>query len=285
MRSYVPEFDLVAPPALEDALELLASGEGWRPIAGGTDLMVLFNAGRLPFRRLVSIRHLEGLRRIEIASDSIAIGAAVTYTQIRNHALLQDEFPMLCQAASWTGGVANQNRGTLGGNIANASPAADSAPVLLAYDAVLHLASARRRRFVAYKSFHRGYKLCDLSEDELIVAIELPRRAGSSTHYARKVGPRQAQAISKVSMAATAEYGAGVLQGVRIALGSVAPVPLRCVRTEAILSGRSISPDLITEAQAALRSEIAPIDDIRSTAAYRTQVSLNLLADFLGRLR
>ena len=284
MRSYVPDFDLITPTTLTDALDWLGTGEGWRPIAGGTDLMVLFNAGRLSFQKLMSIRSLEALRRIEVTPDTLSIGAAVSYTQIRNHTVLQQEFPILCRAASWTGGIANQNRGTIGGNIANASPAADSSPVLLVYDAVLHLASKRGDRRVSYETFHTGYKTCNLAPDYLIVAVELPRTAAKRTHYVRKVGPRQAQAISKVSLAATAQCDGGVIRHARIALGSVGPTPLRCTRTEAVLTGHALSTGLIAEAQSALRTEIAPIDDIRSTAAYRTQISVNLLADFFRTL-
>src|ERR1700761_5080004 len=126
MRSFLPDYDLVIPKDLREALELLASGETWRPMAGGTDLMVLLNAGKLPFRRLVSLRKLDELRQIVVSETSLTIGAAVTYTEIQRHPVLQSEFPLLCQAAGWTGSVANQNQGTLGGNIVNASPAADS---------------------------------------------------------------------------------------------------------------------------------------------------------------
>ena len=139
MRSFVSDYDLIRVTDLANALEVLGTQEGWRPIAGGTDLMVLFNAGRLPYRRLMSIRDIPELRKIEVADTSVVIGAAVTYSQIRQSAILQTEFALLCTAASWTGGIANQNRGTLGGNIANASPAADSAPALLVYDAEVRL--------------------------------------------------------------------------------------------------------------------------------------------------
>src|ERR1700761_6046506 len=135
MRSFLPDYDLVIPKDLREALELLASGETWRPLAGGTDLMVLLNAGKLPFRRLVSIQQLPELREIRVTDEYVELGAAVSYTRIRQNSLLQSEFSLLCDAASWTGGIANQNRGTIGGNIANASPAADSAPMLLVYDA------------------------------------------------------------------------------------------------------------------------------------------------------
>ncbi len=285
MRSFFPDYDLVTPSTFADALSLLSSGEGWRPISGGTDLMVLFNAGKLPFRKLISIRQLPELRRIDMLPDAVVLGAAVTYTQIRNHGLLQSEFPMLCSAASWTGGLANQNRGTLGGNIANASPAADSAPVLLAYDAELHLSSVRGVRRLPYRLFHLGYKRCDLASDELITAIELPRKSADAVHYTRKVGPRKAQAISKVCISAYARSHDGVLKEIRLALGSVAPTPLRCEKTEALLTGRELNLALIEEAQVALRAEISPITDMRSSDGYRGQVSVNLLADFLRSLR
>lgn len=285
MRSYPADYNLVTPPTLDQALQLLGGGEGWRPIAGGTDLMVLFNAGRLPFQKLVSIRHLAELQRIDITPNAVLLGAAVSYTQIRNHAVLQNEFPMLCSAASWTGGIANQNRATIGGNIANASPAADSSPVLLAYDADLHLTSQRGVRRIPYKSFHLGYKVCDLAPDEIITAIELTRTGPDTAYYARKVGPRQAQAIAKVCIAARARCHDGVAQEVRLAFGSVAPIPLRCEKTESVLIGRSIDSTSISEAQAALREEISPISDMRSSDWYRAQVSINLLGDFLRRLK
>src|SRR3954468_2939485 len=150
MRAYIPEHELVVARGLTDALEFLDRGEDWRPIAGGTDLMVLLNAGKLPYKRLVSIKRIPELCSIEVDPDVIAIGAAVTFRQIREHALLRAEFPLLCQAASWTGGIANQNQGTLGGNIVNASPAGDSLPALLVHDAQLRLLSAAGERTIPY---------------------------------------------------------------------------------------------------------------------------------------
>ena len=226
MRSYVPDYDLVIAKDLSDALELLASDAGWRPIAGGTDLMVLFNAGKLPFRKLVSTRDLHELRGISVMDDHVTIGAGVTYTQIRNSTVLKSEFPLLCQAASWTGGVANQNRGTLGGNVANASPAADSAPVLLVYNAELCLVSKRGRRWIPYRDFHLGYKQFAMKTDELILEFRLPRSTTLTHHYGRKVGTRKAQAISKVSIAVAAEKQERTLTDIRVALGS------ECCRAE-----------------------------------------------------
>lgn len=284
MRSFVSDYDLITASDLPAALELLASEDGWRPIAGGTDLMVLFNAGRLPYRNLVSIRNIPELREVEVTDTHVLIGAAVTYSQIRQNAILQSEFPLLCAAASWTGGIANQNRGTLGGNIANASPAADSAPALLVYDADLRLACSGGERWVAYREFHTGYKQMQIRPDELIQQIRLPRRK-RWRQYSRKVGTRKAQAISKVCMAAAADLDGDVIRDVRIALASVAPVPLRCTRTEDCLRGARLESSRISEARESIRSEIQPISDIRSTDEYRAEVSVNLLGEFLERLR
>ena len=279
MRAAVSAYELTNARSLPRALDLI--NEGWRPIAGGTDVMVLFNAGRLPFRRLVSIRDLPELRQIEVSDTHVLLGSAITYSEIRNHSSLHSELPLLCQAAGWTGGTANQNRGTLGGNIANASPAADSAPMLLVYDAELELTSADGVRWLPYADFHVAYKTTQMREDELITRIRLPRPAQALNQYGRKVGTRNAQAISKVCFAATCECANDSLRNVRIALGSVAPTPLRCYRTESVLQDRVLTPDLIAAAKCTLRGEIRPITDIRSTAEYRTQVSANLLGEFL----
>ena len=285
MRSFVSEYDLTIAKTLPEALDFLSANEGWRPIAGGTDLMVLFNAGKLPYRRLVSIRNIPELAEIAMFESEVFIGAAASYTSIRNHRVLQSEFPLLCEAASWTGGIANQNRGTIGGNIANASPAADSAPVLLAYDAELELTSRDNVRWLPYSAFHLGYKQMELRCDELISRIRLPRCSQKLVQYARKVGTRKAQAISKVCFAGVAELNDCLVQKVRIALGSVAPVPLRCYATEAVLEGRAVEPEVAAEAKETLRRDIKPISDIRSTERYRTQVAVNLLGEFLESVR
>ncbi len=285
MRAVVSEYDLVTPKALPEALELLSSNQGWRPMAGGTDLMVVFNTGKLAFQRFVSVTNIPTLRAIEVEPEAVFIGAAVTYTEIRQHPLLKSEFPLLCQAAGWTGGPANQNRGTLGGNIANASPAADSAPVLLACDAEIELTSQAAVRWLPYASFHVAYKLMQLRTDELITRIRLPRRSKELIQYARKVGARQAQAISKVSFVAQCNRQDDGLRNVRIAVGSVAPIPLRCYETERTLENQEPTSEVIRRAKEALAQEIHPISDIRSTDRYRARVALNLLGDFLERAR
>lgn len=285
MRSNPADYQLVAPASLQAVVSLLAAEPGaWLPIAGGTDVMVQYAAGKLPARKLVSIWNLPELRRIEILPDEIRIGAGCTYTDLRQHEVVQREFSLLARAAAWTGGIANQNRGTLGGNIVNASPAADSLPALLAYDAELVLLSVRGERRVSYRNFHTGYKKTQLRSDELIRAICLRRQFSGYLTYARKVGPRNAQAISKVCIAALGKREGGVMGDVRIALGSVAPVPLRLAETERLVRGKPVEPSLLVSAKKAVIAEIQPIDDIRSTARYRAAVAGNLVAEFLQKL-
>ncbi len=247
--------------------------------------MVQYAAGVLRVRKLVSIWNLSDLRRLAVLSDEIQIGAGCTYTDLREHEVVRNEFPLLARAASWTGGITNQNRGTLGGNIVNASPAADSLPVLLAYGADLILISVRGERRLPYREFHLAYKKTKLAADELIRAICLPRRFAGYVSYARKAGTRNAQAISKVCMAALARLEGRVAHDVRIAVGSVAPVPLRLFETERILEAKAIEPSLVTLARETALAEIQPIDDIRSTARYRAAVVGNLVAEFLEKLR
>jgi len=286
MRSYIPNYQLNTPHSLEDVLSLLAKEPGvWRPFAGGTDLMVLLEAGRLDHRNYVNIWQLAELRGIEVNDDHVRLGALTTYTDVQTHPILRTEFPMLCLAAGETGGLAIQNRGTLGGNIVNASPAADSPPALLAYDAEVELVSTQGSRWLPYLGFHTGYKQTLIRPDELLARIRLPRQTTGATHYYRKVGTRKAQAISKVCFAATARTNSGQIEDVRIAVGSVAPIVVRCVHTENALKGQPPDAATLKSAQTTLRREISPIDDIRSTANYRLQVALNLLADFVATLK
>jgi CO/xanthine dehydrogenase FAD-binding subunit len=285
MRSDPRDYELVAPGNLQAVVAMLGCSPGeWLPIAGGTDVMVQYAAGKLPSRKLLSIWNLPELRRIEVQATEIRVGAGSTYSDIREHEILGREFPMLARAAGWTGGIANQNRGTIGGNIVNASPAADSLPALLAYDAELILVSVRGERRLSYARFHTDYKKTQLAADELIQAVCLPRRFSEYFHHARKVGARNAQAISKVCIAALGRVAGQTVEDIRIALGSVAPVPLRLSETERIVKGKTVDKELIVLAKKTAVAEIRPIDDIRSTAKYRAAVAGNLVGEFLNLL-
>src|ERR1035437_567420 len=263
MRSNVLEYTLIAPPTLSAALESLAQNPTLTPIAGGTELMVALSAGRLSQKNLLSINHLKELRFIEVTPEAITIGSGTTFTDIRKHDVIASEFPLLTQAASWTGSIANQNRGTLGGNIVNASPAADSPPALLAYDATLTLISARGTRTIPYTDFHLGYKKYALAPDELLHSIRIERRFSNYIAYTRKVGTRNAQAISKIALACLALMENGTVIDIRIGAASLRETPTRCTAAEQALVNQRITPATIAAARAALATEARPIADIR----------------------
>ena len=281
MRADATAYDLIAPATLAEVLAAMADGTRV-PLAGGTEVMVALCAGRLQPQQFVSLQHLRELRFIDSSdADVVRLGAGTTFTDLRASEVVAAEFPMLAQTASWTGSIANQNRGTLGGNIANASPAADSPPVLLVYNAELELISAAGSRRLPYGEFHLGYKNTALQPGELIFAIRLPRRFGHHTHWVRKVGTRKAQAISKVALAGVARVEDRYVSEISLAAASLLDRPARLEKTEAALLGRGLNdPETLAEALAALRGEVMPIDDIRSTARYRTRVAENLLIEF-----
>jgi CO/xanthine dehydrogenase FAD-binding subunit len=279
-------YELVTPASLAEALEDLARHPAARPFAGGTDLMVVLEAGHLPPGRYVSLQNCRELLGVEESPDGVSIGALTTYTGIRHSAPLAKHYPMLAIAAGETGGLATQNRGTIGGNIANASPAADTPPALLVYDAELELVSTKGSRRVPYATFHRGYKKMDLAPGEILARVHLPSRDSwlppLGRDYYRKVGTRRAQAISKVCFAGSIMMEGDDIKDVRIALGSVAPTVVRAARTEDALRGKKLDEAAIAAAEQSLTTEIAPIDDIRSTARYRARVAANLLRQFLS---
>lgn len=289
MRSDVTKYELSAPPSLQAVLARIAAEPGHHALlAGGTELMVALNTGRLEPRSLLSIQHLHELRFIRVTADAVEIGSGTTFTDIRRNETIERELPLLVQAASWTGSIANQNRGTLGGNICNASPAADTPPALLAYDASVTLLSVRGERVLPYSKFHLSYKKTLLDPDEILYSVSIPRAYEGWRQYIRKVGTRNAQAISKTALAGLALVQGDQIDEVRIGAASLADRPLRCVGTETALRGRSLAGnDLETTVwlgRAALSREAKPIDDIRSTAMYRSAVAANLLEEFLRQL-
>jgi CO/xanthine dehydrogenase FAD-binding subunit len=282
MRGNAEAHELIAPGNLAAVLELLAAEPGvWTPIAGGTELMVAFAAGRLSAARLVSLWDIPDLRFVRETGESLVIGAGVTFLDLRRHTLLTADLPLLAKAAGWIGSIANQGRATLGGNLVNGSPAADSSPALMAYDAEIELVSVRGSRRIAYRDFHTGYKCNALEADELLFAVHVPRRFARHRQYLRKVGTRRAMAISKVALAATALVENETVSEIRLAAASVAAFPVRLYRSEDALLGRKITRETIDAARSALLAEALPIDDIRSTAEYRRCVAANLLEEFL----
>lgn len=285
MRGNPEAHELIAASSLPEVLAQLSSAPGaWTPIAGGTELMVAHAAGRLNIPKLISVWGLPELGFIRVGSDCISIGGGVTFGQIRRHAVIAADFPLLSRAASWIGSIANQNRATLAGNIVNGSPAADAPPALLVYDAEIELISQRGSRRLPYAKFHLGYKQSVLEADELVLALHLPRRFAKHAQYLRKVGTRKAMAITKVALAGTAIVESGKVIQIRLAAASVADRPVRMTAAEAALMGRKLSSETRRTARNALLNEVRPIDDIRSTAEYRKHVAANLLDEFLNEL-
>lgn len=289
MRSDVTAYELTAAASLQAVLTQMASEPGRHALlAGGTELMVALNTGRLAPHSLISIQHLRELRFIRVTHDAIHIGAGTTFTDIRRNEMIATELPLLVQAASWTGSVANQNRGTIGGNICNASPAADTPPALLAYDASVTLLSVRGERTIPYSKFHLAYKRMALEPDEILYSVSVPRTYTGWHQYIRKVGTRNAQAISKTALAAVALVEDRRIKEIRIGAASLADRPLRCAAAEGALRGASVAAEQVDETvrlgRAALAREAKPIDDIRSTARYRAVVAENLLEEFLRQL-
>jgi xanthine dehydrogenase small subunit len=274
---------VTSPHDLAEAYAAMAEAPVARPIAGGTDLMVNLT-GELgePPERIVDLWHLDALRGIAIDGDAIVLGALTTYTEIRRSALCREHLPVLVEAAATIGAAQIQNRGTIGGNVANASPAGDTLPVLLATDASFVLGSVRGERVVPATAFWPRYRQTALAPDELLLRIRIPLAAGYELRF-RKVGTRRAQSISKVVMAlGWRDGGPGVVwRDVRVALGSVAPTPIRAARTEAALEGRPPTPETADRAAEVLAAELAPIDDVRSTAEYRRLVAARILHRFI----
>jgi CO/xanthine dehydrogenase FAD-binding subunit len=270
---------VTSPRDLAAAHAALAAGtaaEPVRPIAGGTDLMVTLT-GELapPPASVVDLWAVDALRGIAIDGDALSLGALTTYTDIRRSVLCREHVPALVDASATIGAAQIQNRGTLGGNIANASPAGDTLPVLLAADATFVLGSERGEREVRADEFWTGYRRTALAHDELVVRIRIPLVAGREMRF-RKIGTRRAQAISKVVMA-VAWQGDGTWRGVRVALGSVAATPIRAAATESALEDRAPTPETADRAAETLAGELAPIDDVRSTAEYRRLVAARVL--------
>ena len=285
MRGNPEAHQLIAATSLADALARLANEPGaWTPIAGGTELMVAHAAGRLSAPRLMSLSTVRELNFIRVDEHSVSIGGGATFGQIRRHATIASDFPLLAQAAGWIGSIANQNRATLAGNIVNGSPAADAPPALLVYDAEIELISQHGLRRIPYADFHLGYKESVLERDELVLALHLPRRFENHVRYLRKVGTRNAMAITKVAIAATALINDGRIVEIRLAAASLADRPVRLIATEAVLSGTAFSQEARAAARTTLLNEVRPIDDIRSTARYRAHVAANLLNEFLDTL-
>jgi xanthine dehydrogenase small subunit len=284
MRGDAAATTLLRPRSPAEAVRLIASRHDALPIAGGTDLMVAWNAGSLAGRTFLDLSTLREWARIRAVKTGALVGSLATHTELQRHPLVRRRFPLLAQACATVGGVQIQNRGTIGGNIANASPAGDTFPPLAVYEAAVVVVSARGRREVPFLDVFTGPKRTSLAPGELIEAVRLPFPARPPARQVfRKVGTRAAQAISKTVAAGLLwKRRDGSVEELRFALGSMAPTVRRLRRSEAFVRGKRLTPEVVREACALLAEDVSPIDDVRSTADYRLAVSRNLLFRFLS---
>lgn len=261
------------PGSLTEALRCLEDEPDLLAVAGGTDLMVVDRLARSQRRRVLDVTAIPELGRIEAVDGGLEIGAGVTFDALRRHPEVVRRFPALAAAAGEVGGWQIQTRATLGGNVANASPAGDSLPVLLALEATVVVAGPDGEREVPYDRFHVGYRATALGRGELIVRLRLPDPPAGSRQAFRKVGTRLAQAISKVVVCGVGRIGdGGRVDHLRLAAGSVAATPVRLSAAEAAGEGGAWGDELAAGIGRAARGEVTPIDDVRSTAAYRSAV-------------
>jgi CO/xanthine dehydrogenase FAD-binding subunit len=283
MRGDAAAATLLRPRTAEEAIRLLSRSEKAVALAGGTDVMVAWNAGALVGATFVDLSGLRGLHGVRESRRALVVGALATHADLAGHAAIRRRFPPLAAACATVGGVQIQNRGTLGGNIANASPAGDTFPPLAVYEAVVVVRGPGGRREIPFDAVFAGVKKTVLLPGELIEAVRLPFPKRPTRTMFRKVGTRAAQAISKVVAAGLLWLGRdGRIQELRFALGSVAPTVRRLRSVEAFVAGQRASREVVHEAARLVAEDIVPIDDVRSTAEYRLAVSRNLVAGFLS---
>ncbi len=276
---------VVTPTSLYEAYEILARrGSKATIIAGGTDLMVALNARSLGADEFIDIWRLNELRGVVDEGETIRIGALTTYTQLIKSPLIQQSLPTLVDSSRTIGAIQIQNRGTIGGNIVNASPAGDTLPVLAAFDAEVEIGSVRGVRRIGFNLFYTGYRKTVLEQDELLLAVRSRKLMPGERSFFLKVGARRAQAISKIVMAVNVVSSGTKIDSIRIALGSVAPTVIRAVQTESLLANEILDETIIEKARKTISREIAPITDVRSTEHYRRTVTGNALARILRRL-
>ncbi len=286
MRGDAKSMAVLSPRSAREALASYAKAPSALPLAGGTDVMVGWNVGLLNGRTILDLSRVAEWRKIKVSASGVEIGALVTHAAIQKHPVLAKRFPLLAAACATVGAAQIQNRGTLGGNIANASPAGDTFPPLAVYEAVVRVAGPSGKRDVPFLEIFKGVKKTHLAPGELIESVFLPFPKPGARGAFRKVGTRMAQAISKTMFAGLIWTNKKVVHDVRLAFGSMAPTVRRLTSAETHLKGKELTAENIGQAIELIMDDVSPIDDIRSTREYRSVVSRNILAAFLkGELK
>jgi CO/xanthine dehydrogenase FAD-binding subunit len=275
-------FTYIKPASVGEALGLLGMKKTRLPVlAGGTDLFVQQRSGAIAPKGLMDISALDELRGISVEGSTLRIGVLTTHACIAMHDIVKARLPALALACSTIGSIQVQNRGTIGGNVMNASPAGDTPPVLLVHEAEFVAKHLKGERSIQARDFFAGYRKTALAPDELLAEIRIPLPDEAEVARFYKLGGRRAKAISKISMAVTGRVAHGGIEWVRIALGSAGPTVVRARGTESLLAGQVMSAGLMDKARRSLADELKPIDDVRSTAAYRRYAAVGLLMKYL----
>jgi len=279
-------FEVHRPGSLQEALEILEKyGEDVRPIAGGTDLVLAVRSGALKVGHIMDITRIPELRTLDLDGDTLIVGAAVTISELLELEVVRERLPALWEAMYWLGSPQIRNVATLVGNICNASPAADTAPPLMIYDARVRILGPGGKRVIPIEEFFVHVKKTVLEPGEMVGFVEIPIKEGFRSRF-RKIGKRRAEVLSIVNAAVGFFFGNGRMEGVRIALGSVAPTPIRARTAEAVLEGKEPSMELVEEAASRAREETRPISDVRASAEYRREMTFvlvrRLILDLLG---
>jgi len=273
------------PKKVGEAIGLLTMGKGDHALlAGGTDLLVQIRTGARRLKGVIDISEIESLKGVTDGERAIEIGAMVTHSEIAESELVRTHAPALAQACLTIGGVQIQNRGTIGGNVMNASPAGDTLPAIVAYESEFLVQDLKGERWISFDAFFTGYRKTQVGAQEMLTRIRIPKADPKERAAFYKIGQRRAQAISKVSLCARARIRHGGVEWAKIALGSVADRAIRARGTEALLAGKVVTANLIDVARESIADEVAPIDDIRSTADYRKFAAGGLLARFLRQV-
>jgi len=261
-------FELLRPRTLVGALEMMATLELAQPLSGGTDLIPTFKDLGCKSKNLVDLSLIQELNGVIEENDRILIGPTTTHAQILTSKLIAEKAPALHDAARWIGSVQIRNRGTVGGNICNASPAADTAPPLLVHAAEVQMSSLDDTRWVPLHNFFAGPKMTILEPIELLTSLRFPIVKSAASSFQR-IGRRKGFTLSVVNTAVYVEREEENLKEVRVALGSVAPTPLRIFKVEDEFRGKGMSEELVNAVAKTCMENVKPIDDVRGTAEYR----------------
>ena len=273
----IPDFDLHRPESLREALALMAELESVRPIAGGTDILPLLRDGVMKAEHLVDIRGLRELRGVGLRNGILSIGAATTLTEVLEAPLVAEKAPVLREAVGQVGSVQTRNQGTLAGNICNASPAADTAPALMVLDAQVSVDSLKGSRRMSVSEIFAGPKMNSLAGDELVTEILISVPPQGSGAAFKKLGRRRGITLAVVNAAAYLEMEGETCKAARVALGAIAATPIRVPGVEEMLEGKTLSPELLEESSRACHGIVSPVDDVRSSAEYRREMSCVLV--------